>query len=113
MEAVKSDIFQDQVFVFTPKGEVTDLPKCGTPLDFAYRIHTDLGNHCIGGKVNGRLVSLNHALENGDVVEVLVGRRSRGPSRDWLNANLGYVKTSHAREKIRQWFRKQEKAETE
>ncbi len=111
VERVKTDIFQDQVFVYTPKGEIKDLPTGATPLDFAYRIHTDLGHHCVGGKVNGRLVSLNHPLENGDVVEVLVGRSSRGPSRDWLNPNLGYVKTSHAREKIRQWFRKQERAE--
>ena len=111
VETVKTDIFRDQVFVYTPKGEIKDLPAGATAIDFAYRIHTDLGHHCIGGKVNGRLVSLNHPLENGDVVEVVVGRGSRGPSRDWLNVNLGYVRTNHAREKIRQWFRKQERAE--
>ena len=111
VESVKTDIFQDQVFVFTPKGEIKDLPADATPIDFAYRIHTDLGHHCIGAKVNGRLVALNEPLKNGDVVEVLVGRSSRGPSRDWLNRNLGYVKTSHARQKIRQWFRKQEHEE--
>ncbi len=111
VETVKTDLFQDQVFVFTPRGEVKDLPAGGTPIDFAYRIHTELGHHCVGAKVNGRLVALNHPVDNGDVVEVLTGRSSRGPSRDWLNPNLGYVKTSHAREKIRQWFRRQERAE--
>jgi GTP pyrophosphokinase len=111
VEAVKTDIFQDQVFVFTPKGEVKDLPTGSTSLDFAYRIHTDLGNQCIGGKVNGRLVSLNYQLQNGDVVEILTSRSSKGPSRDWLNPNLGYIRTSHAREKIRGWFKRQEKTE--
>ncbi len=111
VESVKTDLFQDQVFVFTPKGEIKDLPAGATPIDFAYRIHTELGQHCIGAKVNGRLVALNEPLSNGDVIEVLVGRSSRGPSRDWLNRNLGYVRTSHARQKIRQWFRKQERAE--
>jgi GTP pyrophosphokinase len=111
VDAIKTDIFQDQVFISTPTGEIKDLPAGATPIDFAFRIHTDLGYHCIGAKVNGRLVALNQPLENGDVVEILVGRSSRGPSRDWLNRNLGYVKTSHARQKIRQWFRKQERAE--
>jgi GTP pyrophosphokinase len=111
VESVKTDLFEDQVFVFTPKGEIKDLPTGATPIDFAYRIHTELGQHCIGAKVNGRLVALNQPLSNGDVIEVLVGRSSRGPSRDWLNRNLGYVRTSHARQKIRQWFRKQERAE--
>jgi GTP pyrophosphokinase len=111
VETVKTDVFQDQVFVYTPKGEIKDLPAGSTPIDFAYRIHTDLGHHCIGAKVNGKLVALNQPLENGDVVEVLVGRSSRGPSRDWLNRNLGYLRTSHARQKVRQWFRKQEREE--
>jgi guanosine-3',5'-bis(diphosphate) 3'-pyrophosphohydrolase len=111
VESLKTDLFQDQVFVFTPKGQIKDLPAGSTPIDFAYRIHTDLGHHCIGAKVNGRLVALNEPLQNGDVVEVLVGRSSRGPSRDWLNRNLGYVHTHNARQKIRQWFRKQERAE--
>ncbi|HZP25678.1 MAG TPA: bifunctional (p)ppGpp synthetase/guanosine-3',5'-bis(diphosphate) 3'-pyrophosphohydrolase [Dehalococcoidia bacterium] len=111
VEAVKTDIFQDQVFVFTPKGEIKDLPKGATPLDFAYRIHTDLGHHCVGGKVNGKLVSLNAELKNGDVVEILTSRSSKGPSRDWLNAHLGYVRTSHGRDKVRQWFKRQERAE--
>ncbi|MGB2694875.1 MAG: bifunctional (p)ppGpp synthetase/guanosine-3',5'-bis(diphosphate) 3'-pyrophosphohydrolase [Dehalococcoidia bacterium] len=111
VETVKTDIFQDQVFIFTPKGAIKDLPAGATAVDFAYRIHTELGHHCVGAKVNGRLVALNQRLENGDVVEIVSGRSSRGPSRDWLNANLGYVRTSHAREKIRQWFRKLERAE--
>ena len=111
VETVKTDIFQDQVFVYTPKGEIKDLPAGSTAIDFAYRIHTDLGHHCVGAKMNGRLIALNQPLENGDVVEIMSGRRSRGPSRDWLNRNLGYVKTHHARQKIRQWFRKQERAE--
>jgi GTP pyrophosphokinase len=111
VETLKTDVFQDQVFVYTPKGEIKDLPAGSTSIDLAYRIHTELGHHCIGAKVNGKLVALNQPLENGDVVEILVGRSSRGPSRDWLNRNLGYVNTSHARQKIRQWFRKQERAE--
>src|SRR3990170_3248001 len=111
VEAVKSDIFQDQVFVFTPKGEVKDLPKGATPLDFAYRIHTDLGHTCVGAKVNGRLVPLNTELNNGDVVEVMTSKSSKGPSRDWLNPNVGYIRTSHARGKIRQWYKRQERDE--
>ncbi len=111
VEALKTDVFQDQVFVYTPKGEIKDLPAGATSIDFAYRIHTDLGHHCVGAKVNGRLVALNQPLQNGDVVDVVTGRGSKGPSRDWLNRNLAYVKTSHARQKIRQWFHKQERAE--
>jgi GTP pyrophosphokinase len=111
IESVKADLFRDQVFVYTPKGEIKELPAGATPIDFAYRVHTDLGHHCIGGKVNGRLVPLNYQLQNGDVVEILAGKSSRGPSRDWLNPNLGYAKTGHTREKIRQWFKKQERAE--
>jgi GTP pyrophosphokinase len=111
VEAVKADIFQDQVFIFTPRGEIKDLPTGSTPLDFAYRIHTDLGHLCVGAKVNGRLVSLNYQLKNGEVVEILTSKTSKGPSRDWMNPNLGYLRTTHAREKVRQWFKKQERAE--
>lgn len=111
VESVKTDIFHDQVFVYTPKGEVMDMPAGATPLDFAYRIHTDLGHQTVGAKVNGRMVSLNSQLRNGDVVEIMRSRTSKGPSRDWLNGNLGYVRTTHSKEKIRQWFRKQERAE--
>ncbi len=111
VEAVKTDIFQDQVFVFTPKGEIKDLPTGSTPLDFAYRIHTDLGHRCIGAKVGGKLVSLNYQLKNGEVIEILTSKSSKGPSRDWMNANLGFLRTTHAREKVRQWFKRQERAE--
>ncbi len=110
VESVKSDIFRDQVYVFTPKGELKELPAGSTPIDFAYRIHTELGHRCIGAKVNGRLVPLDYQLQNGDVVEIIASKQSKGPSRDWLNPNLGYVRTTNAREKIRQWFRKQERA---
>jgi GTP diphosphokinase / guanosine-3',5'-bis(diphosphate) 3'-diphosphatase len=111
LESVKTDIFIDQVFVFTPKGEIKDLPKGSTPLDFAYRVHTELGHRCIGAKVNGRMVQLNHTLNNGDVVEILTTKKIKGPSRDWLSPHLGYTRTSHAKQKIRQWFAKQERTE--
>jgi guanosine-3',5'-bis(diphosphate) 3'-pyrophosphohydrolase len=111
LESVKTDIFIDQVFVYTPKGEIKDLPKGATPLDFAYRIHTEVGHRCIGAKVNGKLVPLNYQLKNGDVVEIMSSKGDKGPSRDWLNPHLNYTKTSHAQEKIRQWFRRQERAE--
>lgn len=111
IESIKTDIFQDQVFVYTPKGEIKELPRGATPLDFAYRIHTDLGHRCIGAKVNGRLVSLSYELRNGDTVEVMTTKSERGPSLDWLNSNLGFIRTNQARERIRQWFRRREKAE--
>jgi len=111
LESVKTDIFIDQVFVYTPKGEIKDLPKGATPLDFAYRVHTEVGHRCIGAKVNGKLTPLNYQLNNGDVVEIMSAKAEKGPSRDWLNPHLGYLKTSHAQEKVRQWFRRQERAE--
>jgi GTP pyrophosphokinase len=111
VDTIKSDIFGDRVYVYTPKGEIKDLPTGSTPLDFAYRIHTDLGHRCTGAKVNGRMVSLTYQLHNGDTVDILTTKGDKGPSRDWLNSNLGYVTTSHAKEKIRQWFRKQERGE--
>ncbi|HLX35292.1 MAG TPA: bifunctional (p)ppGpp synthetase/guanosine-3',5'-bis(diphosphate) 3'-pyrophosphohydrolase [Candidatus Limnocylindrales bacterium] len=107
VEGIKLDIFQDQVFVFTPKGEIKDLPAGATPLDFAYRIHTDVGHRTIGAKVNNRLVPLDYRLKNGDIVEIVTTKVGHGPSRDWLNL----VRTSHAREKIRQWFKRQERDE--
>ena len=107
VESVKMDVFQDQVFVFTPKGEVKDLPAHSTPLDFAYRIHTDVGHRCIGAKVNQKLVPLDYELQNGDIVEILTSKAARGPSRDWLEL----VRTAHAREKIRQWFKQQQRAQ--
>lgn len=109
-DAIKTDIFQDQVYVFTPMGEVKELPQGSTPLDFAYRVHTDIGHRCTGAKVNGRMVPLTYKLQNGDVVSILSTKANRGPSLDWLNPDTGYVHSSHAREKIRQWFRKQERA---
>lgn len=111
LESVKTDIFIDQVFAYTPKGEIKDLPKGATPLDFAYRIHTELGHRCIGARVNGRLVPLNYQIKNGDMVDILTTKVDKKPSLDWLNPQLGYIQTSHAREKIKQWFRKQERAE--
>ncbi len=107
MRSVKLDLFQNEVFVFTPKGDVIDLPRGATPVDFAYRIHTDVGHHCVGAKVNGRLVPLSYQLQSGDIVEILTSKASPGPSRDWL----GFVVTSNARTKIRQWFRKQQREE--
>jgi GTP diphosphokinase / guanosine-3',5'-bis(diphosphate) 3'-diphosphatase len=111
LESVKTDIFNDQVFVYTPKGEIKDLPRGSTPLDFAYRVHTELGHHCVGAKINGKLVPLNYRLNNGDVVEIMTVKSGKGPSQDWLRPNLGYVNTSSAREKIRQWFKKQKRQE--
>ncbi|HXI44887.1 MAG TPA: bifunctional (p)ppGpp synthetase/guanosine-3',5'-bis(diphosphate) 3'-pyrophosphohydrolase, partial [Candidatus Acidoferrales bacterium] len=107
VEGIKLDIFQDQVFVFTPKGDIKDLPAGATPLDFAYRIHTDVGHRTIGAKVNNRLVPLDYRLKNGDIVEIVTTKVGHGPSRDWMNV----VRTSHAREKIRQWFKRQERDE--
>ena len=107
VEGIKLDIFQDQVFVFTPKGDIKDLPAGATPLDFAYRIHTDIGHRTIGSKVNNRLVPLDYRLKNGDIVEIVTTKGEHGPSRDWLNV----VRTSHAREKIRQWFKRKDRDE--
>ena len=109
LETLKVDLFRDQVFVYTPKGEVKELPAGSTPLDFAYRIHTELGHRCIGGKVNGKLVPLNSPLQNGDTVEVMASKVERGPTLDWLNQDLGYAKTATARQAIRSWFRRQER----
>ena len=107
VDTVKVDIFQDEVFVFTPKGDVRSLPAGSTPVDFAYRVHTEVGHRCIGAKVNGRMVPLDRVLGNGDIVEILTTKGPHGPSRDWLN----FVKTSSAREKIRGWFKKERREE--
>lgn len=106
--SLKSDLFGDQVFVFTPSGEVIDLPQGATPIDFAYRIHTMVGHRCRGAKIDGHIVPLHHALQTGDRVEIITAKNGT-PSRDWLNPNLGYVKTGSARAKVRQHFRAQER----
>lgn len=107
LEGVRLDVFQDQVYVFTPKGDVKELAAGATPLDFAYLVHTDIGHRCIGAKVNNRLVPLEYRLKSGDIVEVVTARGRHGPSRDWLSI----VATRQARDKIRQWFKHQEKDE--
>ena len=109
VESFKMDIFQNQVYVYTPKGDLKELPAGATPLDFAFRIHTDIGHRCIGAKVNGKLVALTYTLQNGDTVEIMTSKAVRGPSLDWLNPNLGYLNSNSARTKVRQWFNRQER----
>lgn len=106
VDSMKSDVFEDRVYVFTPRGDIIDLPNGSTPIDFAYQVHTDVGHRCRGAKVNGKLISLDKKLITGDKVEILAAKRG-GPSLDWLNPNLGMVKTQRARGKIRQWFKRQ------
>ncbi len=106
VNGMKTDVFQDRVYVFTPRGDIIDLPAGATPIDFAYTVHTEIGNRCRGAKVNGKLVSLEYTLKTGEQVEVLVAKQG-GPSRDWLNPNLGLVKTQRARSKIKSWFKHQ------
>ncbi len=107
VESLRSDVFQDRVYIFTPRGDIIDLPAGATPIDFAYQVHTDIGHRCRGARVNGKLVPLYQGLKTGDRVEILTAKRG-GPSRDWLNPNLGLVRTQRARSKIRVWFKKQE-----
>jgi guanosine-3',5'-bis(diphosphate) 3'-pyrophosphohydrolase len=109
MSSFRRDLFDDEVFVFTPKGEVKTLPAGATPIDFAYAVHTDIGHRTVGAKVNGRIVPLHYELRNGDFVEILTSKSMRGPSRDWLSL----VRSSRARNKIRHWFSSQTKEETE
>jgi len=107
MENFRSEMFHDRVYVLTPEGRVIDLPEGGTPLDFAYAVHTEIGHRCRGAKVNGRIVQLTYPLKNGERVEILT-TKDAGPRRDWLISHLGYIKTSRARNRIRSWFRKQD-----
>ena len=110
LDALKTDLFQDRVYAFTPKGKIIDLPAGSTPIDFAYFVHTEIGDRCRGARVNGKLVNLNYPLQTGDRVQILTAKRG-GPSRDWLNPHLEYIKTQRAKNKIRQWFKKQDRAE--
>ncbi|SMF35967.1 GTP pyrophosphokinase [Alteromonadaceae bacterium Bs31] len=107
-DTLAKTIEQDRIYVFTPEGHVVDLPAKATPVDFAFRIHSDVGICCRGAKVNGRIVPLNHALRTADQVEILTGKRE-SPSRDWLNPNLGYITTSRARSRLQHWFREQDR----
>jgi guanosine-3',5'-bis(diphosphate) 3'-pyrophosphohydrolase len=109
VETLKVDLFDDEVFVFTPRGEVKSLAQGATPLDFAYEVHTDVGHRCVGAKVNGKIVPLHYELRSGDIVEILTAKRERGPSRDWL----ALVRTTRARNKIRAWFKAESRRDTE
>jgi GTP diphosphokinase / guanosine-3',5'-bis(diphosphate) 3'-diphosphatase len=109
METLKIDLFEDEVFVFTPKGEVKSLASGATPLDFAYAVHTDVGHRCVGAKVNGKITPLHYRLQSGDIVEILTSKQERGPSRDWLSL----VKTTRARNKIRAWFTRERREDSE
>ena len=108
MESLKLDLFEEEVFIFTPKGRVINLPRGATPIDFAYVVHTDIGHNALGAKINGVMVPIESTLDNGDIVEIIVSKSPKGPSRDWLNI----VKTSRAKNKIRQWFSKEQRQET-
>ena len=108
-ETLKADLFEDEVFVFTPKGEVKSLGAGATPLDFAYEIHTDVGHRCVGAKVNGKIVPLHYELQSGDICEVLTSKKERGPSRDWL----ALAKTTRAQSKIRAWFKRERREDSE
>ena len=108
VDSLKTDVFPERVYVFTPKGDIVDLPAGATPVDLAYYIHSEIGDHCRGAKVDGRLVSLDYRLRTGEQVEILTSKKG-GPSRDWLNPSLGYITTARARQKVRQWFRRQQR----
>ena len=109
MDSFKRDLFEDEVYVFTPKGELKSLAAGATPLDFAYEVHTEIGHRCVGARVNGKIVPLHYELRSGDIVEILTAKRERGPSRDWL----AVVKTTRARNKIKAWFKAESRQDTE
>jgi guanosine-3',5'-bis(diphosphate) 3'-pyrophosphohydrolase len=108
VDGMKTDVFQDRVYIFTPRGDIIDLPTGATPIDFAYHVHTEIGHRCRGAKVDGKLVTLDYTLKTGDQVSILTAKTG-GPSRDWLNPTLGLVRTQRARSKIRQWFKWQDR----
>ena len=108
VDQFKSEVFQDRIYVFTPQGNIIDLPNGSTPLDFAYRIHTEVGHRCRGVKVNGKMTSLTYHLKTGQKVEVLTAKNA-SPSRDWINPHLGYLKTNKAKSKIQAWFKHQDR----
>src|SRR5206468_7114914 len=109
IKTLRTDLFDDEVYVFTPKGEVKTLPAGSTPIDFAYSVHTDVGHRTVGAKANGRIVPLHYRLRSGDFVEILTSKSGRGPSRDWL----ALATSSRARNKIRQWYQRETRGETE
>jgi len=109
METLRTDLFEEEVYVFTPKGEVKSLAAGATPLDFAYEVHTEIGHRCVGARVNGKMVPLHYELRSGDIVEIMTAKRERGPSRDWL----ALVKTTRARNKIKAWFKAETRQDTE
>jgi GTP pyrophosphokinase len=110
VDSLKSDVLEDRVYAFTPRGQVMDLPAGSTPIDFAYYVHTEVGHRCRGARVNGRLVPLDYKLQNGDQVEIITAKQG-GPSRDWLRPDLGYIRSARSRQKIRRWFRQQDREE--
>ena len=109
IKTLRTDLFDDEVYVFTPKGEVKTLPAGSTPIDFAYAVHTDVGHRTVGAKVNGRIVPLHYRLKSGDIVEIMTSKSGRGPSRDWMSI----AQSSRARNKIRQWFSRETREDTE
>src|SRR5947207_5946136 len=109
VKSFRTDLFDEEVYVFTPKGEVKTLPAGATPIDFAYAVHTDVGHRTVGAKVNGRIVPLHYKLRSGDRIEILTSKSGRGPSRDWMNL----AQSSRARNKIRQWFSRETREDAE